>query len=144
MNTEVLNKKSFFQFIKFCIVGLSNTMLSYGLYVGVLFLYKFFKIDFCYDYLIATIVSFVLSVFWSFIWNRIFVFKQKNGFWIPLLKTYVSYSFTGLMLSSFLNWFWIDVVGLSKFIAPIINLILTVPLNFILNKFWAFKSSSKS
>lgn len=56
----------------------------------------------------------------------------------PLLKTYISYSFTGLFLSSALNWLWIDVAGLSKMIAPLINLCITVPLNFVLNKFWVF------
>lgn len=137
---ELMEKyNAFVQFVKFCIVGLSNTLISYGLYVAVLFIYKKAGIEFAYDYIVATVISFVLSVFWSFIWNRIFVFKNKDSFWIPLLKTYVSYSFTGLFLSSVLIWLWVDIIGLSKFIAPLINLVLTVPLNFILNKFWTFK-----
>ena len=39
-----------------------------------------------------------------------------------------------------LLWFWIDACGVSEYVAPIINLLVTVPLNFLLNKFWAFKA----
>ena len=97
------------------------------------------------DYIIAQIVQFVLSVLWSFYWNNKFVFELKNGekrsLWKALLKTYVSYSFTGLFLSSALLILWVQVCGISEFIAPIINLLVSVPLNFLINKFWAFKKT---
>ena len=52
------------------------------------------------DYLIAQLIGFVLSVLWSFYWNNKMVFVQEEGqqrvWWKALLKTYVSYSFTGL------------------------------------------------
>ena len=57
-----------------------------------------------------------------------------------LLKTYMAYGFTGIILNNILSFIWIDKVGISKFIAPLINLIVSVPLNFIINKLWAFKS----
>lgn len=60
-----------------------------------------------YDYLIATGIGFVLSVLWSFFWNNKFVFTvgegEKRSVLKALLKTYVSYSFTGLFLNSFFN-----------------------------------------
>ncbi len=56
-----------------------------------------------------------------------------------LLKTYVSYAFTGLFLSSILLIFWVRVLHISEFIAPIINLCVSVPLNFLINKFRVFK-----
>ena len=59
-----------------------------------------------------------------------------------MIKTYISYSFTGLFLSSILLVLWVQVLGISEFIAPIINLLISVPLNFIINKFWAFKKSN--
>lgn len=33
--------------------------------------------------------------------------------------------------------------GISKFIAPLINLIISVPVNFIMNKMWAFKTEKQ-
>lgn len=56
-----------------------------------------------------------------------------------LLKTYASYSVTGIVINNILSWLWIDILGESKLIAPIINPLISVPLNFIFNKFWAFK-----
>jgi len=59
---------------------------------------------------------------------------------IPALaKTYLSYAFSGLFLSSLLLYVWVDLCKISEFIAPLINLLVTVPLNFVLNKFWALK-----
>ena len=89
-------------------------------------------------------VGFVLSVLWSFYWNRKFVFRAEEGKQIPwlqaLIKTYISYAFTGLFLNSLLSVLWVEAVGLPKVFAPILNLIISVPLNFVMNKFWAFRS----
>ena len=37
----------------------------------------------------------------------------------------------------------IDVMLISKFLAPIFTLFITVPINFILNKFWTFRTINK-
>ena len=131
------------QFVKFGIVGLSNTILSYVLYSVSLIIFQ--KTGFLpeLNYIISQLIAFVLSVAWSFYWNNRVVFKLKEGeersILPALLKTYVSYSFTGLFLSTALLVLWIEVLGISEFIAPLLNLIISVPLNFFINKFWAFK-----
>ena len=131
------------QFVKFGIIGLSNTIISYVIYViTLLFLQKhqyFPQID----YLIGQFIGFIISVLWSFYWNRKYVFDADNEK-VPwpqaLLKTYVSYAFTGIFLNSILSVLWVEWFGIPKIVAPIINLLISVPLNFILNKFWAFKN----
>ena len=131
------------QFVKFALVGLSNTLISYVLYVFFLFFLQYFHLLSSYDYIFSQIVSFLLSVLWAFYWNRRFVFRLSNDsnvvWWKALAKTYVSYSFTGLFLGSFLLVFWVEVFDVSKFFAPILTLLITVPMNFFLNKFWAFR-----
>lgn len=130
------------QFIKFGIVGLSNTVVSYVIYVvSLVILQKAGRLPEI-DYLVAQFIGFVLSVLWSFYWNNKFVFQDNEGrrnLWKVLLKTYMSYAFTGLFLNSILSFVWVEVFHWSKMIAPIINLLVSVPLNFIMNKFWAFK-----
>jgi len=88
-------------------------------------------------------IAFILSVLWSFYWNNKMVFVKEEGqqrnLWKALIKTYISYSFTGLFLNSALLVLWVDVLHISEFVAPIVNLLISVPLNFIINKFWAFK-----
>ena len=64
----------------------------------------------------------------------------KRSLWKALLKTYVSYSFTGLFLNGILLVLWVRVLHISEFAAPLINLLFSVPLNFLMNKLWAFKS----
>lgn len=136
-----------FQFIRFGIVGVTNTVISYLLYTASLLLMRSVGILTGVDYLVAQIVAFVLSVLWSFYWNNRMVFVMEEGqtrsIWKALLKTYISYSFTGLFLNSILLFLWVDVVQISEFIAPIINLLISVPLNFIMNKFWAFRTKNK-
>ena len=98
-----------------------------------------------YDYLIAQIAAFVISVLWSFYWNSKMVFILEEGkersVWKALIKTFIAYSFTGLFLNSILWLLWVRVFSISEFIAPLINLVVSVPLNFIINKFWAFRQA---
>lgn len=130
------------QFIKFGIVGVSNTLIGYGLNVLVLLAMQPFQVS--WDFVLGNIVAFVLSVLWSFYWNNRFVFTVKDGksrkWGQALIKSYISYGFTGIILSNLLSWLWISVIGISKYIAPLLNLIISVPLNFIINKLWTFKS----
>lgn len=112
---------AFMQFVKFGIVGLSNTVISYVLYAGSLLFFQYFTILPKADYLIAQIIAFVLSVLWSFYWNNKMVFVKEEGvkrvWWKALLKTYVSYSFTGLFLNSILLVLWVQVFHISEFLA---------------------------
>ena len=133
--------KKFMQFVKFGIVGVSNTVISYVLNVLVLLVLKSWEVS--WDFVAANIVAFLLSVLWAFYWNNRFVFtveedKHRNVGKV-LLKTYISYGFTGIILNNLLSWLWIAIFGISKYIAPLINLIISVPLNFIINKFWTFR-----
>ena len=54
-------------------------------------------------------------------------------------KTYVSYGGTSA-LSTALLWVEVELLFVSELYAPIINLVITIPLNYLINKFWTFKS----
>ncbi len=133
------------QFVKFGVVGLTNTIISYVLNVLVLLALKPCNVS--WDYVAGNVVAFVLSVLWSFYWNNKYVFSVEDGrkrnMWAALLKTYIAYGFTGIVLSNVLSYVWIHIFGISKFIAPLLNLVISIPLNFIINKLWAFKTDEK-
>ena len=141
-----LNNNTVFQFIKFGIVGVSNTVLSYAINVFVLFLLK--NKNLSWDYVAGNLISFFLSVLWSFYWNNKYVFKKSDGeqrnILMSLLKTYLSYGLTGIVLNNALSWIWIEKLSVSKYFAPILNLIISVPLNFLINKYWAFRTKKDS
>ncbi len=63
--------QTFWQFMKFGIVGLSNTAISLGIY------YLFIWIN-RNLYLIGNAVGFIVSVLNSYFWNSKFVFKKKD------------------------------------------------------------------
>ena len=65
---------AFMQFVKFGLVGVTNTILSYVLYVVSLLLFRKSGWLKKYDYLVAQIIAFVISVAWSFYWNNRVVF----------------------------------------------------------------------
>lgn len=121
------------QFAKFGIVGLSNTMISYIVYV--------FLVSLRINYLAASITGFIVSVMNSFYWNNKYVFVKTKSriLWKAFAKTFLSYAGTGLVLSNILLYLWVDVVHIHEMAAPVINLFITIPLNFAFNKLWAFK-----
>lgn len=133
------------QFIKFGIVGVSNTLLSYFIYAFLLLLFQQLNILESVDYLVSSIISWIISVFWSFIWNKKCVFddtgRSRNAFWSSLIKAYCSYAFTGLLLSNLLLYVEVEKLKINKYIAPFIVLIVSIPINFILNKFWTFRKN---
>ena len=132
-------KRTIVQFVKFGIVGVSNTLLSY--LINIITLLCLASLNVSWDYFVANIVAFVLSVFWSFCWNYSFVFEKRkeSNVWLMLLKTYMSYGITGLLLANILSYILVGVIDISKYIAPMVVLIVSVPMNFILNKLWSFK-----
>lgn len=134
--------ESFFQFIKFGIVGLSNTLVGYIIYAITLRALRCRQLWPSIDIYIAQFVMFLISVAWSFFWNERMVFKKKNGEQRSiiggLVKTYISYGFTNLFLSEILLALWVGTIGMNAYVAPIINLAITVPLNFVLQKYWTF------
>ncbi|MCL1862008.1 MAG: GtrA family protein [Defluviitaleaceae bacterium] len=130
----IYNKADFFnfvkQFIRFGLVGLFNTFLFLAIYYALVLLGVF--------YLIANIIAFVISVISAFFLSRRFVFTSAAAPIIQLIKMYVVYGAT-FLLSTATLFLMVEILNLSAFIAPLINLCFTVPLNFLLNKFWAFR-----
>ena len=133
---------SLVQFVKFGLVGATNTLLSYAINVLVLKLLQQYNLS--WDFIAANVIAFVISVAWSFHWNNKYVFTSPNDHkrnkWTALLKTYISYGFTGIILTNILSYVWIDLLHISKYIAPLINLVISIPLNFVINKLWAFRT----
>ena len=165
-------KELLLQVIKFGMVGVINTLVSYLTYS--LFYYVFHTNEF-----IATAAGFVVSVFEAFCLQSKFVFKEsedgeKRVWWKVLLKTYVSYSFTGLFLAEVLVFVWMKLVHLDLYIGgiaemlrsihifgrqifsaannydlavsmvPFLNMAITIPINFCINKFWAYRQKKKA
>ena len=129
-----MKKETIVQFIKFGFVGGINTVLSYAIYYVLCIILGF-------NYLLSQGIAWFITVFISYVLNNIMTFSDggsTNWSIKNLVKVYISYSVTGLFLATFLSWIWVDVLSIEKAFAPIINLFFTIPLNFLLNKYWAY------
>lgn len=131
--------KALVQFVKFGFVGLSNTVISTVIY--------WIMIYFGINKYVASVTGFVVSVLNSFFWNNSFVFKKEEGETrspiMALIKTFASYAATGLVLHNILLYVWTEIFSVNDYLVPIINLVITIPINFVMNKFWAFKTKKK-
>ncbi|SFW47578.1 GtrA family protein [Selenomonas ruminantium] len=121
------------QFLGFCLVGILNNVIAYGVYILCIWM--------GIHYILANVCGFLISVLNSYYWNNKYVFYGAKGtsWWKKLFRTYVSYASTGIVLSNFLLIMWVEVLDVSTLIAPLITLVVTVPINFLLNKYWAFR-----
>ncbi len=126
-------RNSVTQFVKFCMVGVLNNVVSYVTYLVL--------IRFGIHYTLANAIGFSISVVNSYYWNNRYVFISEGVrvWWRVFIRTYISYAGTGIVLNSLLLYIWIDLCDFSPIIAPLINIVLIVPINFLLNKLWAYK-----
>lgn len=129
-NKDTAKKETLMQFIKFGIVGLSNTAIGLGIYYLLIWLNI--------NYLISNAISWIISVFNAFYWNNKYVFKSNNSWMSALVKTYISYGFS-FLVGSLVLYVLVDMFNVSQYLAPLLSLVITIPLNFVLNKFWTFK-----
>lgn len=127
------------QFIKFGLVGVSNTVVSMVVYYIVLFINPDW-------YMVGSILGTIISIANAFYWNDKFVFTGNANDWRSKLKrlgkTYVSYGGTSI-LSNVLLWVEVTFFYVSRSVAPIVNLLVTIPLNFVINKLWTFRTTER-
>lgn len=128
-----LIKKLFYKyekFIKFAIVGFGNLFISLITY----YILVFFSIN----YQIANVGGFITGSLNGYIWNKLWVFRNSKKNLSSIVKFYFSYLSTWL-LSAILLYIWIEIFNISDKIAPIINVVITTPINYFMNKYWVFK-----
>lgn len=125
------------QFIKFGLVGVSNSLIALLVYYLVLWLAPAL-------YWMGNALGWVVSVGNSFYWNNKYVFRGSGsgvaGLLRKLGRTYLSYGAT-FFLGAALLCLEVELLRWPKEIAPICNMAVTIPLNFLLNKFWAFRET---
>lgn len=134
---------AFMQFVKFGLVGAMNTVVDYVTYLIALWIFTAIGFFGENAYLPASIIGFLVSFMNMFYWNNKYVFKQKEdeerSALASFVKLLISYGITGLIIKPVCLTIFVDLLKVSAAIAPIPIMLITIPLNFILSKLWAFK-----
>lgn len=109
--------------LRFLIAGGLNTAVGYGLYLLMLPWIR---------YEIAYAIAYVLGIGTSYLLNATFVFRQplslKAAFAFPLVYA------AQLILGSVLLKVLVDWMGIPKQFAPLIVVVLSLPITFLLSR----------
>ena len=118
--------------MKFAVVGLLNTVVGLGIYYALLYFGVYYQI--------ANAFSFIISVLNAYYWNHKFVFKSEDDreHKKTISRIYISYGLTFALGVAMLH-IEVERLYISKYIAPFLNLFVTVPINFFLNRYFVFR-----
>ena len=123
------------QFIFFCIVGASNTIVAIAVY-SILASLGDFK-DF--TLVIFSAIGDIAGAVNSYLWNRYWVFKESE---VTTGKSVLKFAVTFgiyLAISALLVGLCLTLLPINKYLAKIIVLPVTMTVNYLMNKFWTFK-----
>ena len=119
------------ELINYLIVGVLTTIVS-------IVSYYIFRL-FIENYIVCTIISWIIAIIFAYITNRLFVFKSKEK---NILKEFIIFVISRLaslgieLLSMALL---VDVISIDDKIAKIIVQVIVIVLNYILSKIFVFK-----
>lgn len=107
--------------------------------------YALFTITFQIDELIANIFSWIASVLFAFITNRIWVFESEVNTHFDFLKQlfkFYSGRIATLLVEELILWVFITKLDFNGMVVKIMAQIIIVILNYIISKLFVFKKTS--
>lgn len=124
----------FFQILKFCGVGILNTVVGYGVF--------FILVNYLY-YLIALLIAHLIGVTNSFIWNKLWVFKSKKISIYEFIKFNVIYAIV-FIVNAISLFTCVDIIHADPKIAQLLLLPIITLVSFFGQKLWTFNNAKDS
>lgn len=118
------------EFIKFGIVGVSNTLITFVVYNILL------KIGI--NYLVANIIGYICGMINGFIWSKNWVFRVNKESKMYFIK-FALVNLLSLAVSTGLLMVLVKQLSLNSTITQLITTCITVVINYLLNKIYTFK-----
>jgi len=119
------------QFIKFGIVGVSNTLLSFAIYTVLL---KVFGVW----YLAASAIGFIIGAVNGFLLNRRWTFAGHVGDALTPVRWGVVQG-CGLALNLGLLYLFVDGAGVEKLLGQALATAIVTVVTFLVNRAWTFR-----
>ena len=119
----------YLQFIKFCIIGITNVAISYTVYYILLTLGL--------NYLLASAIAYLIGILNGYIWSSKFVFNTNKSI-NNMVKFFIVY-ISALFINLEIMYIFVDCYNMHKLIAPIFAIGIGTIYNYTLNKIWTFK-----
>ncbi|HXQ00273.1 MAG TPA: GtrA family protein [Solirubrobacteraceae bacterium] len=129
--TRVMRMPLVAQFVKFGIVGVSNTLLTFAIYTLLL---KVFGVW----YIAASAIGFSVGAVNGFLLNRAWTFRGHEGDALTPVRWCVVQG-CGLLVNLGLVYLFVSDMGLDKLLAQAFATSVVVVLTFFANRAWTFK-----
>jgi putative flippase GtrA len=120
------------QFVKFGIVGVSNTLLFLAIYTVLL---KVFGVW----YLAASGIGFTVGAVNGFLLNRRWTFQEHVGDALTPVRWGVVQG-GGLLLNLGLVYACVEDLGMDKLVGQAIAIVIVVVVTFVANRAWTFRA----
>ncbi len=132
---RILRMPLILQFVKFGIVGVSNTLISFAVYTLLL---KGFDVW----YVAASGIGFAVGAINGFLWNRAWTFRGHVGDALTPVRWFVVQS-CGLLVNLGLVYLFVDGLGLDKLTGQAATIAIVTVLTFFVNRAWTFKGAGE-
>jgi putative flippase GtrA len=119
------------QFVKFGIVGVSNTLIFFAVYTLLL---KVFGVW----YVAASGIGFAVGAVNGFLWNRAWTFKGHVGDALTPVRWFVVQT-SGLLLNLGLVYLFVDGAGLDELVGQAVTIVIVTLTTFFANRAWTFR-----
>ena len=132
MIEKIKNNKLLMQILKFGIVGGTSFLIDYGIFT---ILSQLLHIH----YLIASILSFTISVIYNYILSIKWVFDVSKKQTTKEFAIFVILSVIGLGLNSLIMYISVDLLNIHEMISKILATAIVMVYNFITRKIFIEK-----
>lgn len=125
-----MKKKEFLIFLKFIIVGVSNTIVNYFVFF---ILFDLFNIY----YIVSNISGYMVALTNSYIWNLRWTFKKNHSF--DILYKFFVVNVVSLTLNLLILRLLVENNIFPVLVAQIFAVLGALLINFTGNRLWTFK-----
>lgn len=129
-----LKKQTLIQFLKFGIVGVSNTLIT-AVVIWILLKQLHFS-----DYL-SNIIGYIAGLTNSFIWNRKWTFASKSSSKAQIPKFILTFVVSYLLQLGNL-YLLLNHTSIDPYICQLLSIAVYTVTNFLLNKYFTFKEDN--
>lgn len=127
--------KKYEEIINYLIVGGMTTLVS-------ICIYALFTKCFHVNYMIANVISWIISVLFAYITNRIFVFKSKSENIVLEIYQFFKYRIFSFIIEILLMYIFVELINIDDMISKVIVQVIVIVLNYVFSKLFVFKKES--
>lgn len=130
--TERIGKTARKQFLRYLITGFTAFGIEYGLYVLLFRILGF-------HYITASVIVYSLVFWFSFLVNRYWSFQSKGDIRKQLFQYGLLFLFNLIVSNVFLMYVFIDILGISPYLSPMLKMGCVVCWNFLIYKYIIYR-----